>query len=497
MSPLLPALDLPARDSALARPALRCPDRALSYAELLTAAGRLAPRLAGHRRVAVWATATTDTAVAVVAAAFAGVPAVPVDPMATPPEVAHVVRDSAPDAVLAPASDPLPPELADLPRPEVPRLPPGGQFGNGPPPPLPATPDPETPALVLYTGGTTGPPRGVVLSQRAIAVTLDALADAWRWTSEDVVVHALPPCHVAGLVLGLLGPLRRGGTAVHLGRCSPPAVARALDGGGTMLLGMPNTYRRLAEAVDGPWRTGPSLTRALARSRLLACGPGPLPAEVRQRLEAATGRDLVACYGMTETPVITSAWVGAAPATGTVGTPLPGAQLRLVDDTDAPLPPDRAETVGEVHVRGPHLFTEYLHRPEATAAAFTEGWFRTGDLRDTAGRYRIVGRRATHVVVSGGQRIATGEIENALLSHPGVAEAAVTGAPDASLGERVVAWVVSREAAGDRATPAPTAEELTAHVGRLLAPHKWPREIRFRSRLPRDVRGNVRKGDLA
>ncbi|WP_326594812.1 acyl-CoA synthetase [Streptomyces sp. NBC_01803] len=482
MSPLFPALD-----SAPSRPALRFGGRILSYAGLRGAAGALARRLAGHRRVAVWATPEPETAVAVVAALLARVPAVPVNPGIGARELAHIVGDSAPTLVLAPPGAVLPDALATLERIDVDARPPGTDTGDTPA--GDADPDEERPALIVYTSGTTGPPKGVVLSRRAIARTLDALADAWAWTSRDVVVHALPLFHVHGLVLGVLGPLRRGGTVHHLGRFSPEGVAEALAGDGTVLFGVPTMYHRLAEAAG----RDAGLAAALAGARLLVSGSAPLPLPDHERILAATGRRVIERYGMTETMMNTSVRADMPPATGTVGVPLPGVELRLVDDAGQPLTADDGETVGEIQVRGPNLFTEYLNRPEATAEAFDGDWFRTGDMatRDAAGRYRIVGRKSTDLIKSGGYKIGAGEIENALLAHPGVAEAAVTAAPDPDLGERIIAWIVPREA-----TSPPSAQELTDHVAGQLAAHKRPREVRFLAALPRNDMGKILKREL-
>nr|WP_243859602.1 acyl-CoA synthetase [Amycolatopsis arida] len=452
----------------------------LSYRELAAAAGRLASALAGTPpRVAVWATPTAETAVAVVAALLAGVPAVPVNPRIGERELAHIVADSAPASVLAAPGAELPPALAELPRTDVALT---GDVAA----PLPE-PDAEVPALVVYTSGTTGPPKGVVLPRRAIASTLDALADAWRWTADDVLVHALPLFHVHGLVLGILGPLRRGGTVRHLGRFATGALAAALRDGGTMVFGVPTMYHRIADELG----TDPELATALAGARLLVSGSAALPVADHQRITAATGQRVVERYGMTETLMNTSVRVDGPPRPGTVGVPLPGVELRLVDDAGHPIEASDGETVGEVQVRGPNLFTEYLNRPDATAAAFTGGWFRTGDMavREPDGALRLVGRRATDLIKSGGYKIGAGEIENALLEHPAVAEAAVTGEPDPDLGERIVAWVVP-------AGPRPDEAELVDHVARLLAPHKRPRVVRFLDALPRNDMGKVLKRAL-
>ncbi|RKN40023.1 acyl-CoA synthetase [Streptomyces hoynatensis] len=482
MSALFPALA-----SASSKPALRFGDQIVSYARLRAAAGALAPRLVGHERVAVWATPTLHTAVATVAALAAGVPAVPLNPKIGERELAHVLGDSKPALVLAAPGAALPGGLAGLPRLDVGT---GLEESAAPGQEAPAEDVPwGNPALIVYTSGTTGPPKGVVLPRRAIAGTLDALAEAWQWTGDDVVVHALPLFHVHGLVLGVLGPLRRGGTVRHLGRFSPEAVAGALAEDGTLLFGVPTMYHRLAEAV-GEDR---GLAAALAGARLLVSGSAPLPLPDHQRIEAATGRRVVERYGMTETLMNTAVRADGPPAVGTVGVPLPGVEVRLVEEDGGVIEASDGETVGEIQVRGPHMFTEYLNRPDATAGAFDGDWFRTGDMatRDAAGHYRIVGRRSTDLIKSGGYKIGAGEIENALLDHPSVAEAAVTAAPDADLGERIIAWIVPRDAGRP-----PTAEELTEHVARQLTPHKRPREVRFLAALPRNDMGKILKREL-
>ncbi|MEU8760583.1 acyl-CoA synthetase [Streptomyces sp. NPDC048659] len=485
MSALFPALG-----AALDRTALRFGDETLTYPELARASAALAARLTGPGRYAVWATPTPETAVAVVACLLAGVPAVPLNPRTGSAELRHILDDSRPAAVLAGAADTLPREAAALPRIDVDTHAHARRAEEAPRPP-------ESPALIVYTSGTTGPPKGVVLSRRAVTASLDALADTWRWTGRDVLVHALPLFHVHGLVLGILGPLRRGGEVRHLGAFSPEGVARELGDGGTMLFGVPTMYHRLAEALPHD----PALVKALTGARLLVSGSAALPVRDHERITAATGRTVIERYGMTETLMNTSVPLAGPPRPGSVGLPLPGVDLRLVTEEEPPHPtPTQSigerigETIGEIQVRGPNLFTAYLNRPDATREAFTEdGWFRTGDMavRDADGHVRIVGRKATDLIKSGGYKIGAGEIENALLDHPGVREAAVTGVPDPDLGERIVAWVVPADP--DR-PPGP--EELADHVTRLLAPHKRPREVRYLTALPRNDMGKILKKAL-
>ncbi|MFD7387233.1 acyl-CoA synthetase [Streptomyces sp. NPDC059852] len=478
MSSLFPALV----DAPAGRAALRFGDRALTYGELGAAAGALAARIRGAGRVAVWATPALETAVAVVAALEAGVAAVPLNPRSGDRELGHILSDSAPSAVLAAPGDELPAAPAALERVDV-------DVRAAGPLPGAEVPD-EAAALIVYTSGTTGPPKGAVIPRRAVAHTLDALADAWAWTGKDVLVHGLPLFHVHGLVLGVLGPLRRGGSLRHLGRFGTEGVARELHDGATMLFGVPTMYHRIAQALPDD----PGLAQALGKARLLVSGSAALPVHDHERITAATGQRVVERYGMTETLMNTSVRADGERRAGTVGVPLPGVELRLVEEDGTPLTSYDGESVGEIQVRGPNLFTAYLNRPDATRDAFTaDGWFRTGDMavREPDGYVRIVGRKATDLIKSGGYKIGAGEIENALLEHPGVREAAVTGEPDADLGERIVAWVVP----ADPQAP-PSAEELADHVAGRLAPHKRPRRVRYLDVLPRNDMGKIMKRAL-
>ncbi|MFI7293475.1 acyl-CoA synthetase [Streptomyces sp. NPDC050121] len=478
-SSLFPALT----DAPSGRPALRFGGRSLTYAELAGAAGAVGERLRGAGgRVAVWAAPTLETAVGVVGVLLAGAAAVPLNPKSGDKELGHILSDSAPGAVLAAPGDELPAALRGLERIDVDVCGVAAVEQK-------AVGDEEA-ALVVYTSGTTGPPKGAVVPRRAIATTLDALADAWQWTGQDVLVHGLPLFHVHGLVLGVLGPLRRGGSLRHLGRFDTEGVARELNSGASMLFGVPTMYHRIAEALPDD----PELVKALSGARLLVSGSAALPVHDHERIAAATGRRVIERYGMTETLMNTSVRADGEARAGTVGVPLPGVELRLVEDDGSAVEAYDGESVGEIQVRGPNLFTEYLNRPDATAAAFTaDGWFRTGDVavRDPDGYVRIVGRKATDLIKSGGYKIGAGEIENALLEHPGVREAAVTGEPDTDLGERIVAWVVPV----DPGSP-PAEGELADHVARRLAPHKRPRAVRYLDALPRNDMGKIMKRAL-
>ena len=458
--------------------ALRFGDRTLTYRQLRDAATAVADRVAGRERVAAWAVNEPEVAVAVIGALLAGVPITPVNPKAGERELAHILADSAPELVLIPPGAQVPDAVEN--REEVDLGARGGE--------LPDEPDDEAPAIVVYTSGTTGPPKGAVLPRRAIASNLDALAEAWEWTGDDVVAHALPLFHVHGLILGTLGPVRRGGGMRHLGRFSAVAAAAALGDDATMLFAVPTMYHRLASEAE----RDPEVARGFASARLLVSGSAALPAAEHERIERLTGQKIAERYGMTETLMNTGVRASGERRPGYVGPPLEGVDLRLVDDGGNAIETADDETIGEIHVRGPNLFLEYLNRPDATAEAVVDGWFKTGDLATRApdGYIRIVGRRATDLIKSGGFKIGAGEIEGALLEHAAVRECAVTGEPDPDLGERIVAWVVVAE--GESAS----ADELSGHVADLLTPHKRPRVVRFVDALPRNEMGKVQKKRL-
>jgi fatty acid CoA ligase FadD36 len=421
----------------------------LSWEELAHRAGCLASAMRGLPSVAVAATPELATVVAVVAGLMAGVPVVPVPPDAGPVERQHILGNSGAAALPVPDAEP-----ASVPEP----------------------PD-HAAALVMYTSGTTGPPKGVVLSRRAVAAGLDGLADAWGWGPHDVLVHGLPLFHVHGLVLGVLGALRTGSRLVHTGRPSPQAQAAA---GGTLHFGVPTVWSRVCAE--------PSAAAALASARLLVSGSAPLPVPVFEQLRALTGHAPVERYGMTETLITLSIRADGERRPGWVGVPVAGVHTRIVSDDGSATPAD-GESLGELQVRGATLFDGYLGRPDATADSFVDGWFRTGDVavHDASGFHRIVGRQSTDIIKTGGFKVGAGEVETVLLGHPSVAEVAVVGMPDDDLGQRIVAFVV-----GEGVVP----HELIEHVASSLSVHKRPREVRVVPSLPRNALGKVQKNLL-
>jgi fatty acid CoA ligase FadD36 len=340
--------------------------------------------------------------------------------------------------------------------------------------------------MILYTSGTTGPPKGVMLSAAAIAADLDALAETWAWTPDDLLVHGLPLFHVHGLVLGVLGPLRVGSRLIHTGRPTPAAYAAAAAEGGSLYFGVPTVWSRVA--------ADPDAAAAMRSVRLLVSGSAGLPVPVFERLAALSGQGPVERYGMTETLITLGARADGQRRAGWVGPPLPGVEARLVDEQRSPVPAD-GDSVGELEVRTPTVMDGYLHQPDATAALYTEdGWLRTGDVAciDGDGWYRIVGRQSTDLIKSGGYRIGAGEVEAALLAHPAVQEAAVIGVPDDDLGQAIVAFVVA-------ATPGrggPTGPDRAEFVAGALSVHKRPRRVELVDHLPRNAMGKVQKTEL-
>lgn len=438
----------------------------LSRSDLVGAATSVAERVAVARRVAVLATPTPTTVLAIIGCLIAGVPVVPIPADVGAAERRHILTDSGAQAWLGE----LPDETEGLSH--IPVRVHARSWHRYPEPPPHAT------AIIMYTSGTTGAPKGVPISRKAIADDIDALAEAWQWTAADTLVHGLPLFHVHGLVLGLLGSLRIGNRFVHTGKPTPAAYAQAQ---GTLYFGVPTVWSRVVKDLDS--------ALALSTARLLVSGSAPLPEPVFDELVRLTGHAPVERYGSTESLITLSTRADGERRPGWVGLPVAGVQTRLVDDDGAAVPHD-GETIGHLQIKGPMVFDGYLNRPDATADAFDpDGWYRTGDVAviDPDGMHRIVGRESVDLIKSGGYRIGAGEIETVLLGHDGVEEVAVVGVPDDDLGQRIVAFVV-----GDAAP-----EALIEFVAQQLSAHKRPREVRLVDSLPRNAMGKVMKKELA
>ena len=449
---------------------LRVGDRALSQRELAAAIGGVIATLRARgaqpgARVGVLTKPAIETLVIFAALAAGGYVIVPIDPKLGESERAHVEATARPVVILGPEDVTI------------------DATGAWSPAPIRGAT-----ALLLFTSGTTGAPKAAAITDRNIAANLDMLAEAWAWTGDDTVVHALPLFHIHGLVLGLYGALRRGGALRWVPRFVPLDLAAAVGEeaarGTAIVFAVPTMYHRLCEAAGQ--------AAGLARARLLVSGSAPLRADEHRTIERLFGQAPVERYGLTETMINCSTRVDGDRRAGSVGPPLRGVELRLVDDARAVLSPEAAREVGgEICVRGPHVFAGYLDRPDATAAVMdADGWFYTGDVATIAddGFVTIIGRRSTDIIKCGGFKVGAGEIEACLCEHPAVSEAAVIGVPDPDLGERILAFVVTRSAV----EPA----VLVDHVAARLSPHKRPREVRILDALPRNAMGKVIKTAL-
>lgn len=449
--------------------AVRIEGTSLSRSDLVGAATSVAERVGGARLVAVLATPTPTTVLAIAGCLIAGVPVVPVPADVGIAERRHILTDSGAQAWLGEKPDDAG-GLAHIPV----RL--HARSWHRYP-----EPSPDSTALVIYTSGTTGLPKGVVVSRRAIAADIDMLAEAWQWTADDTLVHGLPLYHVHGLVLGLLGSLRIGNRFVHTGKPKPELYAKAVsEAGGSLLFAVPTVWSRIVSDGDA--------ARALTPARLLVSGSAPLPVPVFDGLAELSGHQAVERYGSTESLITLSTLAGGERRPGWVGLPLTGVQTRLLSEDGAAVPHD-GETIGQLHVQSPTMFDGYLNRADATAEVLSaDGWYHTGDVAviDGSGMHRIVGRESVDLIKTGGFRVGAGEIETALLGHAGVQEVAVIGAPDKDLGQRIVAFVV-----GDAAP-----DELINFVAEQLSVHKRPREVRIVDSLPRNAMGKVLKKEL-
>jgi malonyl-CoA/methylmalonyl-CoA synthetase len=333
----------------------------------------------------------------------------------------------------------------------------------------PATPPARGPgddALIVYTSGTTGAPKGAVHTHRSLLAGVGVLHAAWGWREDDRLVLALPLFHVHGLVAGLFGTLAAGASAVVLGRFDETAVIDTAASS-TLFFGVPTMYHRLAAS---------GRATELSALRLCVSGSAPLPADLWARL-AGSGVEVLERYGMSETLLTLSNPLDGERRPGSVGVPLPGVEAAVLE-------PDE-HGVGELVVRGPALFRGYWgRRAPVTDAA---GWFATGDLVSVAGDgYVTIRGRRTELIITGGHNVYPAEVESVLSRHPGVLEVAVVGVASSEWGETVVAYVVG---------PADPAE-LAALAADELAPHKRPREVRVVDALPRNAMGKVQRGAL-
>ena len=338
--------------------------------------------------------------------------------------------------------------------------------------------DDDDVALLIYTSGTTGRAKGCTHTWAGLRAATTALMQLWGVGAGDVVVNALPLFHVHGLCVALLGALSSGASTLLLPRFSPEAVVDAVQRGGTVFMSVPTMVHRLLHHLDAH----PADAAVIARLRLFTCGSAPLSKTMLDDVRVRTGVTILERYGMSETLITLSNPLLGERRAGCVGWPVPGVQMRVVDD--------------ELHVRGPGVMRGYWNRRDADEDVFVDAddggarWFKTGDVVavDDDGCVRIVGRASQDILKVGGYKLSAREIEDAIALHDDVAEVAVVGVPDDEWGERVTAVVVPK------AGRAPTLASLQAAV--KLHESKKPRALVVVDALPRNAMGKVLKHEL-
>ncbi|KAK4269361.1 hypothetical protein QN277_022525 [Acacia crassicarpa] len=370
----------------------------------------------------------------------------------------------------------------------------------------------EDPALILYTSGTTGKPKGVVHTHRSISAQVQTLAKAWEYTSADQFLHCLPLHHVHGLFNALLAPLYAGSTVDFLPKFSVsgvwqrwresyPVEGTKAEHAITLFTGVPTIYTRLIQGYQAMDPQLQAASAAAARNlRLMMCGSSALPQPVMQEWEAITGHRLLERYGMTEFVMAISNPLKGERKAGTVGKPFPGVQVKILADEESG---SNVNKVGELCVKSPSLFKEYWKLPEVTRESFIDdGFFKTGDAvtMDEDGYYIILGRTNADIMKVGGYKLSALEIESVLLENPAVSECCVLGLPDKTYGEVVCAIIVAeaetKKKREEESKPAITLEELTSWAKDRLAPYKIPTRLFLWDSLPRNAMGKVNKKEL-
>jgi malonyl-CoA/methylmalonyl-CoA synthetase len=483
-----------------ARPAVADPaGGAWTYTDVTAAAARLAgvvldgrPDLA-EARIALLAPPGLAYVAGQWATWMAGGISLPLSPGQTASEWAYVLGDSQATGVIAARehADALGPlaaargaRLVVAPT-EAPPSPPVTGWGR--------VPDvaPHRRALMLYTSGTTSRPKGVVLTHANLTAQVECLSEAWGWRPDDRALHVLPLNHTHGVINILACALWNGAACEFAGGFDAADVWwRVARGDTTVFMAVPTIYSRLIAA----WRDAPADVRrawstGAARLRLVVSGSAALPIPVLEEWRAITGQTLLERYGMTEIGMALSNPLHGQRQPGSVGTPLPGVEVRLVNDAGEDV---AGGTPGELLVRGPGVFQEYWGRPDATAAAFANGgWFRTGDVAAReGGAFRILGRLSVDIIKTGGEKVSALEVEAVLRDHPDIADCAVLGLPDVEWGECVAAVVALRG-------PATLSLADLRDWGRTrLSGPKLPRRLVIVPALPRNAMGKVLKPQL-
>jgi len=467
----------------------------LRFGELLDASERGAGELLTHgaapERVALLAPGSIDYVIGQWSIWRAGACCVPLCTTHPPPELAYSLDAARVSAVV------VHPELASLIEPLARErsLPVISTTALRAAPPLSvALPDValDAAALILFTSGTTGKPKGVVTTHRILNAQIDAVVRGWELTSTDRILHALPLHHLHGILNALCAMLAAGGSCVLQPRFDAEQVGRALanDHQLTVFMGVPTMYARLAQRWDAASAAEQAaFTTGCSRMRLFVSGSAALPVAMLDRFRAISGHTLLERYGMSELGMALGNPLHGERRAGSVGVPFPGVEVRLVGE-GGELVPDGEP--GEIQVRGPNVFLEYFDRPDATREAFTsDGFFRTGDIAvRERGMHRILGRESVDILKTGGFKVSALEIEDVLRTHESILDCAVVGVPDDEWGQRVAAAVELR------ANASLDAAALREWGKQRMAPYKVPTLLHVTSALPRNALGKVQKPDV-
>ncbi|MEH2200275.1 acyl-CoA synthetase [Nostoc sp.] len=342
-------------------------------------------------------------------------------------------------------------------------------------------------ALILYTSGTTGKPKGVVTTHQNIQAQVTSLNTAWEWTSSERILHILPLHHIHGIINVLTCALWAGAECHILSKFDAETVWRRIcDGDLTLFMAVPTIYVKLIAAWETASRERQkSMSEGCAKMRLMVSGSAALPVQVLEQWQSISSHFLLERYGMTEIGMALSNPLHGERLAGYVGKPLPEVEVRLVDENGHLVP---GGTPGEIQVRGPGVFLEYWQNPEATAKAFQDGWFCTGDTAVVEDEnYRILGRISVDIIKTGGYKVSALEIEEVLRTHPDIQECAVVGVADIEWGERVCAALVLQ------GLQPLTLESFRSWAKERLAVYKVPTQILIVEELPRNAMGKVTK----
>ena len=363
--------------------------------------------------------------------------------------------------------------------------------GNGPSPALPEI-SRDHRASILYTSGSTGKPRGVVTTHANIEAQIKCLAEAWEWRQSDRILNVLPLHHVHGIINVLCCALWSGAICEFQPRFDAEMVwNRFKKGGLTLFMAVPTIYHRLIEYWDNDdvlVDDRKLMSAACREFRLMVSGSAALPVPVFEKWRRISGQTLLERYGMTEIGMALSNPLQGERRAGFVGYPLPGVEVRLTDENGEEAGEGQP---GQIEVRGASVFLEYWKLPEATEKAFRKGWFLTGDIAQREdGAFRILGRSSVDIIKTGGYKVSALEIENILLEHSAIREAAVVGVEDNQWGEQVCAAIVLHRDARL------VGEDLRQWAKSRLARYKIPTRVRIVQSFPRNSMGKVLKTDL-